>query len=159
MRLWAIVAIALSCPAAMAQDAAEEGRKLAAALTQADVDTLGACQARVEGTARLVDTFEVWLQQEGHTAQLASIRKARDNGGELLARLEELRTRLGGEAVEFDLASSEAARTAMAATFERRPGESDANAYTRWQAATILGQDCRDAMKRALAGRARCAGS
>ena len=39
----------------MAQEQRCGGRKLSDALTQADVDTLGACQARVEGMGRLVD--------------------------------------------------------------------------------------------------------
>jgi len=36
------------CPAAVAQETEAEGRRLADALTQADVHMLGACQARVE---------------------------------------------------------------------------------------------------------------
>jgi hypothetical protein len=146
---WAIVALALLAPAAMSQEGVEEGRKLAGSLTQADVDTLGACQARVEGMGTLVDAFQDWLQQQGYTEQLAGIRDARAKGVDLVTTFEELRTLLGSEAGGFDLGASERARTAMATNFQRRPDESDLDTYNRWQAQTKLPQDCSIAMKRA----------
>jgi len=47
----------------------------------------------------------------------------------------------------YGLTLSEPARRAGAATFQRRPGESDRDACARWQAATVLPQDRRDARK------------
>jgi hypothetical protein len=146
---WAILALVVACPAAMAQESDEEGRKLSAALTQADVDTLGACQARIEGMGKLVDAFQGWLEQNGHTEQLASARDARDKGATVIATFEELRNMLGSKAGGFDLASSEKARTAMATTFQRRSGENELDAYNRWRQETRMTQECRDAMKRA----------
>ncbi len=145
----AILTLLIAFPSAHAQDSGEEGRKLADAFTQTDLDTLGGCQARVEGMGRLVDEFQVWLQQQGYTEALAGIRDARDKGGDVIARFDELCTQLGSPAGGVDIVASEAARTAVAATFQRRPGESDLDTYNRWRTATTLPQDCRDAMKRA----------
>lgn len=145
----AIFSFLLLAPSALAQQTDVEGRKLAEALTQADVDTLGVCQARVEGMGRLVDEFQGWLQEQGYTEQLASIRQARDMGDSLIASFAELRGLLGSEAGGFDLDSSEAALERMLETFRRQPGEATQDAYNRWQEATKLPPACVEAMKRA----------
>lgn len=146
---WAILALVVACPAATAQSSEEDARRLSAALTQADVDTLGACQARVEGMGRTVEEFQNWLQQEGHMDALAGIRDARDKGADLITRFQELRTLLGSRAGGFNLATSDAARTTMAAAFQRRAGENEYDAYNRWRRETNLPPECGAAMKRA----------
>lgn len=150
MPRWVILALALLAPAAMAQDSEEaEGRKLSAALTQADVDMLGVCQARVEGMGRLVDEFQGWMQQEGYTEQLASIRDAREKGAGLIASFAELRGLLGSDDGGFDLEASEAALERTLEIFRRLPGESTLDAYNRWRTETRLPPACTEAMKRA----------
>ena len=53
------------------------------------------------------------------------------------------------ELTEASLTASDASYETMLATFQRRSGEDDTAAYTRWQPETLLPQDCRVAMKRA----------
>jgi hypothetical protein len=144
----AIFALLIVAPAAFGQETEEEGRRLAAAFTQTDFDTLGACQARVEGMGRLVDEFQDWMLQQGFSKELAGIRSARAKGADLIDRLQDLRTALGATD-GFSLSSSEDARSAIAATFTRRAGESEFDAYNRWHGETKLPPSCSEAMKRA----------
>jgi hypothetical protein len=146
---YAILSLLILSPTALAQETEEEGRKLADSLTQTDVDTLGVCQARVEGMGMLVDEFQGWMQQQGYTEQLAGIRDAREKGAGLIATFAELRGLLGSEDGGFDLNASETALKRMLETFRRQPGEATHDAYNRWHTETRLPPACFEAMKRA----------
>jgi hypothetical protein len=145
-----LVALALgaACPAAMAQESEAEGRILADAFTATDLETLGGCQARVEGLALLVTEFAGWLEAEGHTKQLQGLRAGMQASQDLSQRMADLRAGVA-EMTEASLTASDASYEKMLATFQRRSGEDDAAAYARWQPETLLPQDCRVAMKRA----------
>jgi hypothetical protein len=141
------LALLLPYPVANAQDDAAEGRRLAAAFSQADLNQLGECQARVEGMGLLVTEFEGWLQREGHTEPLAAIRKARDQGEQLIASFADVR-RTAATAKGFDLAASDAAHARMLTAFQRQAGEDNYAAYSRWRQQTALSPSCSAALKR-----------
>jgi hypothetical protein len=144
-RLFALALLAAS-PGAYAQDDAE-GRELAAAFSQADLDLLGSCQARVEGAALVYDAFAAWLQQQGYTSQLEAVRKTKEAGPGIVASLATVR-RQAGAAKGLSPASADAAHDQMLGNFKRLLGEDEPTSYARMQALTVLPPDCRTALKR-----------
>ena len=147
-----VVAIAAAltpaCPVASAQ-VTEEGRTLAAAFSQADLNLLGECQARVEGGAALHAEFGAWLDAQGQKDALAAAVRQKEQAPPLAARLSQNRRR-AAQAKGVKLADSEAAYARIKSGFARKTGEDDAAAYTRWHQATILPPGCSDANRRAI---------
>ena len=139
----------LACPAAEAQqDGLVEGAKLAEAFNQADLDTLGQCQARIEGGIRLHDEFVEWLGANGQPGAADAARLLKERGGPLAQTLSTVR-RTAAQGEGLSLAASDAAHAAMMETFTRHPGEDERAAYARWQLQTKLSPDCAPALKRA----------
>jgi hypothetical protein len=143
-----VLLLALACPAALAQETDTEARALADAFTATDLETLGACQARVEGLELLVDEFAGWLKAEGHTQQLDGLQAGIEGSRHLAEQMSDLRVDVAG-LTDISLSASNAAHTGMLAAFKRRAGEDNAAAYARWQPETKLPPACRVAMKRA----------
>lgn len=147
-RLILCAALALS-PAAYAQPQGDriEGQKLAAAFSQADLDTLGACQARIEGVGVLLADIEGWLAAENQTTVLDSLRNQKERGAGLIDTFETVRQQTS-TAKGMTLASSDKAYADMLATFNRQPGEDERSLYARAHPQTRLPADCGDALKR-----------
>lgn len=147
MKHLVLLASVVLCPVAHAQDDYVEGRKLAAAFSQADLDKLGECQARLEGASLVHAEFSEWLRAEGHQPQLEAITKAKDASVALIEDFSTVRQQTAN-ATGMTIASSNAARTAMLETFKRLPGEDNFTAYGRIQPQSKLGSACSDALKR-----------
>lgn len=147
MNRLALLAIVVLCPAAHAQDDYGEGRKLAATFSQADLDKLGECQARLEGAALVHAEFSEWLRVGGHQPQLEAITKAKDASVALIDDFSTVRQQ-AANAPGMTIASSDAARTATLETFKRLPSEDNFTAYSRIQPQSKLGSACSDALKR-----------
>ncbi len=143
----AALALVVLCPAAHAQDDYVEGRKLAAAFSQTDLDMLGVCQGRVEGAALVHAEFAEWLQAEGHAPQLNAITQAKDASPALIESFSTVRAQTG-KAAGMNLSRSDAARTATLETFRRRAGEDNFTAYSRIQPQSRLGAECSEVLKR-----------
>ena len=138
----------LACPAAEARRYGPvEGAKLAEAFNQADLDTLGQCQARIEGGIRLHDEFVEWLGANGQPGAADAARLLEERGGPLAQTLSTVR-RTAAQGEGLNLAASDAAPAAMMETFTRHPGEDERAAYARWQPQTKLSPDCAPALKR-----------
>ncbi len=147
-RLMAL-ALLLACPAAHAQqDDDVAGKKLAAAFSQADLDALGRCQARVEGGIRLHDELIGWLDANNQVDAAKAARVVKEKGAPLALTLSTVR-RTAAQGKGLKLAASDVVRTTMLETFTRRPGEDERATYLRWQPETMLTPDCAPAMERA----------
>jgi len=136
-----------ACPSAHAQDDYVEGRKLAAAFSQADLDALGHCQARVEGAGLILQDMESWLVAQNQTDVLQGLRNQVEKGATVLESFAEVRQQTA-KAKGMKLASSDSAQAQMLETFKRQPGEDERAFYARAQPETRLPQECRDALKR-----------
>jgi len=149
MNCLALAALLLLTPAAHAQqdDDRIEGRKLAAAFSQTDLDTLVACQARIEGVSLLLKDLEGWLVAQNQTAALDSLRTQQQGSAQLRDSFAEVRKQ-ASTAKGMAIATSNKAREDMLAAFKRREGEDERAFYTRAQPQTRLPPQCRDALKR-----------
>lgn len=149
MKRLALSALFLLLPAAYAQqdDDRIEGQKLAAAFSQGDLDTLGACQGRIEGVGLLLGDIEGWLVAQGQTAALDGLHSQLEKGAELIDSFAEVRLQIS-TVKGMALVTSDKAREDMLATFKRREGEDERAFYTRAQPQTRLPADCREALRR-----------
>ena len=147
MKHLALLAIVVLCPAAHAQDDHVEGRKLAEAFSQADLDALGRCQARVEGAGLILQDMESWLIAQNQTEVLQSLRNQVEKGVGPIEAFSEVRQQTS-TAKGMKLADSDAAHARMLETFKRLPGEDERALYARAHSETQLPQECRDALKR-----------
>ncbi|MDP3492682.1 MAG: hypothetical protein Q8R82_06175 [Hyphomonadaceae bacterium] len=147
-RLVALALLAV-CPAAYAQqDDYVAGQKLAEAFSQADLDALGRCQARVEGGILLHDEFVGWLDANTQLDAAKAARAVKEKGGPLAQTLSSVR-RTAAQGKGLNLAASDREHATMLETFKRHPGEDERAAYLRWQPQTMLTPDCAPAMERA----------
>lgn len=147
-RLIISAVLALS-PAAHAQQTGDrvEGEKLAAAFSQTDLDTLGACQAWIEAVGIILGNTEAWLVAQNQTDALSGLRKQQEGGAGLLDSFADIRQR-ASKAKGMKLATSDKAREDILAILTRRDGEDERAYYTRTQPQTRLPADCREALKR-----------
>lgn len=142
------LALLFACPAAYAQQSDyAEGVRLAEAFSQADLDALGRCHARIEGAGLILKDLEGWLVAQNQTEVLQALRKQVEGGTPVLTSFAEVRHQTA-KAEGMNLAKSDSARTQMLETFKRQSGEDERAFYTRAQPETKLPQECRDALKR-----------
>lgn len=143
-----LIFLLAACPAALAQeDDYVEGRKLAAAFSQADLDALGRCQARMEGVSLILQDLEGWMAAQSQTSALQGLQKQKEDGATLIENFAEVRQH-ASTAKGMTLSTSNAARDSMLETFMRRLGEDEHAFYTRAQPETRLPPQCREALKR-----------
>jgi hypothetical protein len=144
-----VAALLLICPAAHAQqDDYVEGRTLAAAFSQTDLEALGRCEGRVNGGIRLHDELIGWLDANDQVDAAKAARAVKERG-EPLAQMLSTARRTAAQGEGLDLLGSDAVRAAMLETFTRRPGEDERATYLRWQPETMLTPDCGPALERA----------
>ena len=129
---------------AVAQDNPEA---LAAAFSQADLNLLGECQARVEGARLVLGETEVWLASSGNEAALDALRVQVERGAAPLEAFSDVRAQTG-RAEGMRVTQSDAARAHRLETFSRRSGEDDRAYYTRAHPETRLPPACGEALKR-----------
>jgi hypothetical protein len=147
MNRLAMLAIVVLCPVAHAQDDYVEGRKLADAFSQADLDALGRCQARVEGAGVILRDLEPWLIGQNQTGVLDALRSQVAKGAPVLEALSEVRQQTSA-ITGMSPAGADAAHAAMLQTFKRTPGEDETSFYNRAQPQTKLPPECGEALKR-----------
>lgn len=147
IRLAALALLVGSAAPAFAQDDPEA---LAAAFTQADLNMLGECQARVSGSKLVQAQFEGWLLATGETQALAGATNAASQAEPLVRTINGVRIQVA-QADGLSIAPSDAAYSAMLEQFKKLAGEDNRTAYTRMQPLTVTPQGCSQAMKRARA--------
>ena len=147
IRLAALALLLGSAAPAFAQD---DPQALAAAFSQADLNMLGECQARVGGAMLVHAQFEGWLYATGETQALAGVTKAASQAETLMLTINGVRRQVG-QAPGLSMAGSDSAHDRMLEQFKKLPGEDNRTAYTRMQPLTVTPPDCSQAMKRARA--------
>jgi len=147
IRLAALAVLFGSAAPAFAQDDPEA---LAAAFSQADLNMLGECQARVGGAMLVHTQFEGWLFATGETQALAAITKAASQAETLMLTINSVRRQVG-QAPGLSMGGSDAAHDGMLEQFKKVPSEDNRTAYTRMQPLTVTPPGCSQAMKRARA--------
>jgi len=143
-RMFALALLLGTAPPAVAQDDPEA---LAAAFSQADLNLLGECQARVEGARLLLEETDAWLASSGNGTALDALRVQVERGAAPLEAFSAVRAQTA-RAEGMRITQSDAARTHMLETFTRRSGEDERAYYTRAQPETRLPPACGEALKR-----------